>query len=69
MYGILIPKEVIPLTTEAQKKARREYDKQCRRLVVTIYPSEPDIMEKINGVEHYVPYIKGLIRADIAKNG
>lgn len=57
------------MTTEAQKRARKEYEKKCRRLVVTVYPSETDIMEKIADMPHYVPYIKGLIRADIAKNG
>lgn len=57
------------MTTDAQKKARKEYEKKCRRLVVTIYPSEPDIMAKIDSIEHYVPYIKGLIRADIENDG
>lgn len=55
--------------TDAQKRARREYDKQCKRLVVTLYPTEQDLIEKIESMEHYVPYIKSLIRADIAKNG
>lgn len=57
------------MTTEAQKRARKEYEKKCKRLVVTIYPSETDIMAKIESMEHYVPYIKGLIRADIEKDG
>ena len=54
--------------TEAQKRARREYDKRCRRLVVTLYPTDADIMRRIDEVGHYVPYIKDLIRGDIERS-
>lgn len=57
------------MRTEAQKRARRNYDKRCRRLVVTVYPTEQDIRSKVDSQESYSEYIKGLIRADIARNG
>lgn len=53
--------------TEAQKRARKEYDKKCRRLVVTLYPTEQAMIRKIDSVESYSAYIKGLIQADIEK--
>lgn len=55
--------------TDSQKRARRSYDKKCKRLVVTVYPTEGDIMRKIESVESYGAYIKDLIRADIRRDG
>lgn len=58
------------MKTEAQRAARRRYDRKCKRLAVTIYPSEPDIMariEQVEGGEGYGPYIKRLIREDIER--
>lgn len=55
--------------TDAQKRARRSYDKKCKRLVVTVYPTESDIMKKVCEVESYGAYIKELIRDDIKRNG
>lgn len=55
--------------TDAQKKARNKYIKEhCRRLVIMIYPTEPDMMEKIENQKSYSEYIKRLIREDMAKN-
>lgn len=54
--------------TEAQKRAEKKYNKNCKRLIVMLYPTEQDIMEKINSVDNYSGYIKGLIRDDIARN-
>lgn len=53
--------------TEAQKRARREYDKKCRRLVIMLYPTDAELIRKIDSVESYNAYIKGLIQADIDK--
>lgn len=55
------------MKSEAQKKARKRYDKRCRRLVVTVYPTETDILRKVEEQGSYNQYIKGLIRADIAR--
>lgn len=57
------------MKTEAQKNARKRYDKQCRRLVVTVYPTEPEIMRKVAEVDSYGAYIKGLIMDDIKRSG
>lgn len=57
------------MRTEAQKRARKRYDKRCKRLVVTVYPTEQDIRDRVEAQESYSEYIKGLIRADIARNG
>lgn len=54
--------------TEAQRRARKEYDKKCRRYVVTAYPTEPEIIAKLDSQESYVAYIKELIRADIERS-
>lgn len=57
------------MKTEAQRDARKRYDKRCRRLVVTVYPTEPEIMRRLDEVGQYGPYIKRLITEDIARNG
>lgn len=54
--------------TEAQKRAENKYNKNCKRLVVMLYPTEKDIMDKINSVDNYSGYVKGLIRDDIARS-
>lgn len=56
------------MKTDAQRSARKRYDKRCRRLVVTVYPTETDILRKVEGQSSYNQYIKGLIRADIARD-
>lgn len=53
--------------TDAEKEARKRYDKKCRRLVVTVYPTESDILRRVESVGEYSAYIKGLIRADIER--
>lgn len=57
--------------TEAQKRANKKYDAKARQLIIKIFPSEPDILEKINAeIEKggYAPYIKRLIREDIERS-
>lgn len=55
--------------TEAQKRAKAEYRKKVRTIHIEIYPTEQDILDKINSVDKYSAYIKQLIRDDIAKAG
>lgn len=55
------------MKTDAQKNARKRYDKRCRRLVLTVYPTEPEIAKRIDEVGPYGPYIKRLIREDIER--
>lgn len=53
---------------EVQRKAKRKYKQKIRRLTVELYPTEQDIIDKIDIVPQYATYIKGLIRADISAN-
>lgn len=53
---------------EVQRKAKRKYKQKIRRLTVELYPTEQDIIDKIDSVPQYATYIKGLIRADISAN-
>lgn len=57
--------------TEAQKRAQKKYDAKAKQLILRIYPSEQDILKKINEEaekDGYAPYIKRLIREDIERN-
>lgn len=55
--------------TEAQKRARRKYERNQRRLVITLYPSDAEIEARIEKIESlglgYAEYIRELIRHDI----
>ena len=51
--------------TEAQKRAKRKYKSKCRELRITLYPTDKDIIDKVDSLPEYSPYIKGLIRKDI----
>ena len=53
------------MTSEAQKKARKKYNAQRKRLTVDFYPNEADLVEHINSQPNKQGYIKGLIRRDI----
>lgn len=53
---------------EVQRKAKRKYKQKIRSLTVELYPTEQDIIDKIDSVPQYATYIKGLIRADISAN-
>lgn len=57
------------MKTDAQRSARKRYDKRCRRLVITVYPTETDILRKVEEQDSYNQYIKQLIRDDIYRDG
>ena len=57
------------MRTEAQKRAKKAYRKKCRELRVMLYPTDQDIMDKIESVGQYTPYIKELICKDIKEAG
>ena len=55
---------------ESQKRAVKKYREKSKRYYLECYPSETDIIEKLEAereVDGYVRYIKRLIREDIAK--
>ena len=54
-----------------KRKAQRKYNKKAKRYYIDCYPSESDLIAKLEAErdnEGYVTYIKNLIRADIAKS-
>ena len=53
--------------TDAQKRAKSEYRKKIKTLCVEIYLNEQDILDKLESVGKYTPYIKRLIREDIER--
>lgn len=56
---------------ESQKRARDKYNAKAKRYYLECYPSETDIIEKLEAErdnDGYVKYIKRLIREDIAKS-
>lgn len=55
------------MRTEAQKQAKRKYQKKVNRMTIDFYPTESDLWEHINKQEAKTTYIKDLIRADIKK--
>ena len=54
--------------TEAQKRAKSKYQEKVRAFRIEVYPTEQDILEKLESVDKYATYIKKLIRDDIAKD-
>lgn len=53
--------------TEAHKKAKNKYKEKITRIYVDFYPTEKDLIDKINEQPKKQTYIKDLIRADIEK--
>lgn len=54
--------------SEAQKRARKKYQKNITRLTVDFYPTEKRLVDKIKEQPKKQTYIKDLIRSDIEKN-
>ena len=53
--------------TEAQKRAKKKYQYKITRLTIDFYPTEKELIYKINEQPKKQTYIKDLIREDIAK--
>ena len=54
--------------SEAQKRARKKYQKKIKRLTIDFFPTEKSLVDKINEQPKKQTYIKDLIRLDIEKN-
>lgn len=50
---------------EAIKKAKAKYNEKVTKVTIEIYPSETDIIAKLNEQTSKQGYIKELIRKDI----
>ena len=59
------------MKTEAEKRAKKKYEAKCKRLLLTFYPTEVDLLQKLEEERQKSPqraysgYIKDLIRKDI----
>ena len=57
------------MTSEAQKKARRNYKKKLNRITIDFSPTEAELWDHIQKQPKKQTYIKGLIRADMERGG
>ena len=56
------------MTSEAQKKALKNYKANVKRFTVDFPPSEVELWEHLQAQEKKQTYIKDLIRADMEKH-
>jgi hypothetical protein len=54
--------------SEAQKRARKKYQKNITRLTIDFYPTEKELVEQIEKQPKKQTYIKDLIRSDIERS-
>lgn len=54
--------------SEAQKRARKKYQKNIKRLTIDFYPTEQELIEQIEKQPKKQTYIKDLIRSDIERS-
>ena len=56
------------MTSEAQKRASKNYRKKMNRITIDFSPAEAELWEHIQSQPKKQTYIKDLIRADMEKN-
>lgn len=56
------------MRTEAEKKARRTYRANTKRMTIDFYKTDADIVEHIAKQPEKQKYIKDLIRKDMEQN-
>ena len=56
------------MRSEAQKRARSNYMKKCKKVMIVFYPAEQDLIDHLDKKEAKQTYIKELIRKDMKKN-
>ena len=57
--------EVMPPLTEAQKRAKAKYNSKVTKVSIEFYPSDADLLKKVQEQENKQAYIKELIRKDL----
>lgn len=59
------------MATEAQRRALSNYRKKTKSIVVRFYPKESDeeMYAWLKSQENTTEYLKGLVRADMERNG
>jgi hypothetical protein len=53
--------------TEAQKRAKAKYNSRVTKVSIEFYPSDADLLQKVQEQENKQKYLKDLIRQDIEK--
>lgn len=57
------------MLTEAQKRAKRNYDKKTRQYVFRFRnEADADVISRLSEVPSKTEYVRGLVREDIAKS-
>lgn len=55
--------------TDAERRAKKKYREKTIFFRLELYPTDADIINKLDNVPTKAGYIKNLIREDIKKNG
>lgn len=55
------------MATEAQKKANKKYRAKGKRMTIDFYPTEANLIARIEKQPQKQSYVKNLIRADMEK--
>lgn len=55
------------MLTQAQKRAKKKYYQKVKRVNLEFYPTEQELIDKINAQPKKQTYIKELIRQDIER--
>lgn len=55
----------MPPLTEAQKRAKEKYRSKTTQLTIEFYPSDAELLKKVQEQPNKQAYIKDLIRKDL----
>lgn len=55
----------MPPLTEAQKRAKAKYNSNVTKVSIEFYPSDADLLKKVQEQPNKQKYIKDLIRKDL----
>ena len=53
--------------TEARKRAKAKYNEKVTKVTIEFYPSDDELLQKVNSQPSKQGYIKELIRKDLNK--
>ena len=51
--------------TEARKRANAKYNKKVKKITIEFYPTDADLLKRVQEQESKQAYIKSLIKKDI----
>ena len=56
------------MLTEAQKRAKKKYREKTKRYVIEFFPTDKELIDRIEAQPKKHAYIKNLIRQDIERD-